>query len=34
MIGSKEVIVKPLNPVSPDGIGHTDAGAGGRGGNP
>lgn len=34
MIGSKEVIVKPINPVSPDDVGHADDGAGGRDGNP
>jgi cell division protein FtsB len=34
MIGRKEVIVKPLNPVSPDDVSHADDGAGGHDGNP
>ena len=34
MIGSKEVIVKPLNPALPDDVGHADDGSGGRDKNP
>ena len=33
MIGSNEVIVKPLNPVSSDSVGHANDGTGGGDGN-
>jgi cell division protein FtsB len=34
MIGSKEVIVKPLNPVSSDDVNHANDGTAGRNRNP
>ncbi|MGW8187558.1 MAG: FtsB family cell division protein [Desulfobacterales bacterium] len=34
MVGSNEVIVKPINPVSPGSVNHVNGGAGGVDGNP